>query len=469
MKKVDDISEGFLNLEKKLNLFEYRFSNILIWDYIRYGIYLEIKKKTSKDTVAKTSLKSSLFKSIFLLLKSFFDFLINFSCYKVSLDKDIIFLGHPRKVFEDSHYIDKYCNEIIEELHKEFSVKTLDLPFRLKHYKNEGVIDSKYLDVYEYLMIFAPYLVRTRLTEEEENFMEKIKSEIEKEFLVDINVSSHVKKGLKQYKILQKRIDKLFVKNTPKCLICVDGYDFIKKLFIEKANKHSIPTIELQHGAVGYFHIAYRYHKLENPLYSFPKCFFIWGEHWDKYLLLPEGKFSKVVGFPYLEKRVLAKKSTEKNILVISQWTIGFELIKKVNELAEQLPEYNFLFKLHPNEIDEFGRYKSSIKAENISIVGNEIGLYDLFNKSIAQIGVYSTALIEGLAFNLPTFIVPINGHNVFAEFINERIMIKLTSFDDIVNELESKISSTYTKNKVWHEEALANNIREIKLIVQNH
>ena len=79
--------------------------------------------------------------------------------------------------------------------------------------------------------------------------------------------------------------------------------------------------------------------------------------------------------------------------MVISQWTIGFELMKEVNKIAKDLPEYHFFFKIHPNEIDSVDSYKSLIQVSNIEIVKEEVGLYNLFNKSVGQIGVYSTAL----------------------------------------------------------------------------
>lgn len=467
MEKVDEISESFLRLEKNLHLFESQFSDVYIWDYIRYSIYLEIKKKKTKKLVANTSLRSSFIRSVFLLLGSLYHFVRNLPKYKIKLDTDFVFMGHPRKIFENGHYIDKYCHDIVQELNKKYSVKMLDLPFKLRHYKDEEAIDIRYLDVYEYLMIFAPYLMSLKFSKKEIDCLKTIEFEIKKEFQVTVDITSHVKKAVKQYKLLSRRIEKFFTNNTLKCLISVDGYDFIKKLFIQKANQFSIPTIELQHGAVGYFHIAYRYLEIRNSLDSFPKYFFIWGEHWNKYLLLPKGAFSKIVGFPYLEKRVTTKKTSKKNILIISQWTIGFELIEFVNELAFELPEYDFFFKLHPNEIDEFERYNSSIRTNNISIVRNEIGLYDLFNKSVAQIGVYSTALIEGLAFNLPTFIVPIKGSEAFEGFIHDDIMIKLRSAVDITNELNRKGASSHYKKEVWSKDATTKNIREIKNIIQ--
>ena len=466
MKSTNAFSNNFLKFEKKHNLFFCQFSGVYIWDYIRYSVFLEIKNKKYKNPNAKTSLRSSPFKSVLALIKSLIRVVFQPKKHNLRLNKDITFLGHPRKVIEDASYSDKYCDDIIEELRNKFSISMFDLPFKLNHFNDRGIVEVKYLDLFEHTMIFSPYLIRLKFSKPEELLLRKIESEIQNEFQVSINVFDKVKKAVKQYKALKRKINKLFINNDLKCLVCVDGYNFIKKIFIESANERSIPTIELQHGAIGYFHIAYRYEVMEKELHSFPKYFFLWGSHWKNFLKLPKNKFSRIVGFPYLEKRHKSSSDPSKNILVISQWTIGFKLMKEVNKIAKELPEYHFLFKIHPNEIDSVDSYKSLIQVSNIEIVKEEVGLYDLFNKSVGQIGVYSTALLEGLAFNLKTFIIPIDRHEAFKDLIESNIMFKIRKADDILDKLKSNIEVRYSRDDIWKSDALKNNISEIKNII---
>lgn len=374
MENTDALANRFLKFEKKHNLFGCQFSGVYIWDYIRHSVFLEIKNKKNKNSNTKTSLKSSLFKSVLALVKSLIRVVVQPKKHNLRLNKDITFLGHPRKVYEDASYTDKYCDDIIEKLKDKFSISMFDLPFKLNHFNNRGIVEVKHLDLFEHTMIFSPYITRLKFSKPEELLLRKIEFEIQNEFQVSINVFDQVKKAVKQYKALKRKINKLFINNDLKCLICVDGYNFIKKIFIESANERLIPTIELQHGAIGYFHIAYRYEVMDKELHSFPKYFFLWGSHWKNFLKLPKNKFPRIVGFPYLEKRYKLSSDPSENILVISQWTIGFELMKEVNKIAKELPKYHFLFKMHPNEIDSVDSYKSLIQVSNIEIVKEEVG-----------------------------------------------------------------------------------------------
>lgn len=462
-KKV--LTDEFLDFESRMKLFELNISGFLIWDYIRYNVYLELigkKKKTSSNT----SLKSNLTNSVRLLLKSILNVIFQPKKYKIKLGKDIVFLGHPRKTFDNGSYVDKYCDDIISSLKDKYSVSMLDLPFKLEHFKTIDHVDSSRLDSFEHMLIFAPYLRRIRLTEDERNRIQQIESELQKQFNVFINLSKHFLKGAKRYKSLKIRAERSFDKGSPKCLVCVDGYNFIKKVFVQVANERNIPTIELQHGTVGYFHLAYRYPSINREMNSLPNYLFLWGEYWENFIQLPKGKISKVVGFPYLEKRYQPSSKMNNKILVISQWTIGFDLLKEVHALAKEMPSYQFLFKMHPNEENSRKTYQDLIQVDNVKIVPPKSELYDLFNESIAQIGVYSTALIEGIAFKLKTYIIPLYGHEAFDDLVKAGIMHKTNDVNLITASLNSDDQSAQPIKTIWENDALNKSVKEIERII---
>src|SRR5699024_2275823 len=104
----------------------------------------------------------------------------------------------------------------------------------------------------------------------------------------------------------------------------------------------------------------------------------------------------------------------KKQILFISQGTIGKELAKLALNISRNMPDYHFIFKLHPGEFDrwrsEYTELSTAAKFENFEVIdNNKINLYRFLAESDYQIGVYSTAIFEGLTlgcktvlFNLP-------------------------------------------------------------------
>lgn len=466
MKEKNKIAGSFLSLEERLNLFNLKIIDVYIWDYVRMSIYLKILFKKNNYSISDTSLKSSKVKSVLKLAKLLFRMLKKRHRIPV-LDKEIVSIGHPRKVKEENLYIDKYNFDIFNEIQKDYSIVSLDHPFKLSHFKPRKESNIYYLDYLELIAIVSPFTTKLTLKTKEKKEINKIRLELLKAFDIDLNIEIIIIKAIKRYKKLNKKINEYFKGGNIKLLMCLDGYNFTNKIFLEVANKKNIPTIELQHGTIGEYHIGYKYKEKKKAILSFPKYLFVWGEFWKKNLALPLYSNSKVVGFPYLEKRIKDYNTKRKNILIISQWTIGFELLEKINSIAEKISDFNFLFKLHPNEVNTIDEYKNNITTKNITIVDPKADLYDLFNLCQAQIGVYSTALLEGLAFKLETFIIPLEGYQVFNELIALKVMCLVEDENEIISSLKEKNRFDKTNyENIWKNNALENTIKEIKKII---
>ena len=104
---------------------------------------------------------------------------------------------------------------------------------------------------------------------------------------------------------------KLLDKVKPKIIIEVVSYSFNNLLINEVAKKYKIPTIELQHGTIGRYHIAYNFKK-QIYLPTFPDYIFLFGEYWKNNTRFPisNGKL-KVTGFPYFEHKMNITKESK--------------------------------------------------------------------------------------------------------------------------------------------------------------
>jgi len=181
-----------------------------------------------------------------------------------------------------------------------------------------------------------------------------------------------------------------------------------------------IPTVELQHGIIASEHLEYSV-PVGMTKKLFPDYFLIFGNYWkeaiDNLPLIPERLV--VFGYPYFERMFIKYNNLvikENQIVVISQGTIGRELSKFAVKLALiKRGEFKIIYKLHPGEQDRAKTlYTELYEAKEqglLEIVDKDIPtLYSLFSRSRWQVGVYSTALFEGIALGCHLILVDLPG-----------------------------------------------------------
>ena len=69
------------------------------------------------------------------------------------------------------------------------------------------------------------------------------------------------------------------------------------------------------------------------------------------------------------------------------------------------------VYKLHPGETADWRSRLPWLAASPLDVVGHQQSIYELFAYASAQLGVYSTALFEGVAFGLRTYVATLPGH----------------------------------------------------------
>lgn len=78
-------------------------------------------------------------------------------------------------------------------------------------------------------------------------------------------------------------------------------------------------------------------------------------------------------------------------------------------------------------------------KLDNFQVIDNsEISLYEFFSKSEYQIGVFSTAIYEGLLFNCKTFILDLPGAEYMDSLVDKNYVMKVNDVDEIINSIDN-------------------------------
>lgn len=218
---------------------------------------------------------------------------------------------------------------------------------------------------------------------------------------------------------LWPRYERLLDRVQPKLIVVVIGYRLVNQVLTQVAHTRGLPVAELQHGALGETHPAYNFARARRPE-SFPDHLLLFGELWREAtpgLPLPAAQ-TPAIGYAWLEqqKERYGRESprSPRRVLFLSQRTIGAQLARVAVAVRERVPasELHITYRLHPSEAAGWREAYPELAAADIDVQdAPSSALYAAQRDSDAQVGVYSTALIEGLAFGLPSYVMALPGH----------------------------------------------------------
>lgn len=415
-----EIISDFLDFEKENNLINWKLDGIPIWELIRMEVFIKLRSNFISSNINITD------KEPLKIISGAKEFILNYfsrNPFRVRKKYNYLILNHSRRKRNAETYVDIYTDSFLKYLRTSDYI-VLERFNNLSHLKPTSTNNLHYLDTIEFPSRFIsqlPYGLS-------QNDIEKINSlMLEKWGIEDVLDIRLVKKYIRFFKYLKPKVERLIKKINPKLIIEVVSYTIINQVFNYVAKQNNIPVIELQHGTVGRYHIAYNF-KTCNFLETFPDYFFAWGEFWVDKARLPISKENiKIMGFPYIDNFRQKETTIGKDIhqiMVISQ--LNNEIAVFAYELAKLLPTHKILFKAHPKEYKiAKEKYYTLKKVRNIEIIDNEkITLYDYFKQCNFVFGVSSTALIEALAFGSSIGIIKLPGWEYF-EDIEETVNLK--------------------------------------------
>jgi hypothetical protein len=233
------------------------------------------------------------------------------------------------------------------------------------------------------------------------------------------------------YRQLLNRVD-------PELAVVVVSYE--RETFIEACKEQDIPVVELQHGVIYPNHLGYAYPDSRTKE-TFPDYLLTFGEFWTDVVEFPiPDDHVLPVGYPYLEQFVdkYDHIKTKNQLLFISQGAIG-EQLSKFAVAVNQHPDINhdIVYKLHPGEYDRWETEYPWLADVDFKVIDqSEPELYLLFAESQGQVGVYSTAVYEGLQFGLETYLYECPGEEILQPLIDNGTATPVSSPDELVSAL---------------------------------
>ena len=217
---------------------------------------------------------------------------------------------------------------------------------------------------------------------------------------------------------LSDRYARLLDRVQPKLILIVIGYRLLHQVLTVVAHSRGLRVAELQHGTLGPAHPAYNFAPGRLPE-SFPDQLLLFGSLWRDAtpgLPLPPSA-TPAIGYAWLElqQQRFARQSPARprRLMFLSQRSIGSALSRIAVRLRELCPpdELHIRYRLHPSEHSGWREAYPELAASGIEVqAADQQPLYAAQRDSDAQAGVYSTALLEGLAFGLPTYVLTLPG-----------------------------------------------------------
>ncbi len=320
---------------------------------------------------------------------------------------DFLFVGHPRRRrMPDGSWTDPYVDPLLGAL--EGAAAVVEPPHLGGHRTPPRVPGVRYLDD---IMLWAGLkgtLGMGRGDEEEARAATRAAEAVGRRFGVDVGVASRLEEVRRHRATALDLYGALLDRVAPRVLVVVCAYG--REPLIEAAKARGIPVAELQHGIIYPYHLGYTYPAA--PKTTFPDHLLTFGTYWNAATDYPiPTERVHAVGYPaFDEARSAVERSPGDDVLFVSQLAVGEPLSRMAVALAARTGA-PVVYKLHPGEIPGWRQRYPWLEAHGVRVVDDPgSSIYDLFATVRAQVGVFSTALYEGIGLGVPTVVAELPG-----------------------------------------------------------
>ena len=425
-----------LQFERKYGLFDVLIKGHRFWDYARYSIYDQIlfRRQDDPDIKGRGLLRYG-FDLVTSLVKYFID-----RCRIRGTTYDIVVINTTdRRVNVNGKEVNGYVYPIVDALSSTYKILLLDL------FGNVG----RNLYPCDLMRLRALHLFHSALSTvttfclKDINELNGISEKLMNEFVLEIdgNIRRQYLRQVYSYRLYYG----LFKKFSPKIVAFSDGGS--SKGLINAAHDLGIETIDFQHSEITFQNILYNYSSLDDDVegLAIPRYVYTFGNYWNAEVRSPSKTVS--VGFPYFDLAteglfVHGEGKKYESIVILSNGYFARDSLTEVAlELSTLLPEFEVVFKLRIEEYPHWeDKYPEAFRTRrNIRVIDdNSKSIYEHFSQCSYQVGINSTAVYEGLAFGLVTFILRAGEYGEVERLINEGHVFLVSAGKEIVEKIAS-------------------------------
>mgnify|MGYP001087615177 CR=1 FL=1 len=426
---VNNLCNTIWELEVKYDLFNQKRFGVPFWNMVRMRVYYSLAKRLGVFGEPHPFKRGFRWKISFLIgvvLGSFKNLMRIFDL----ISADVIVFEHIRtkkidqNLFADvySHY---YALDKIKEKKKVLVFARTQNGFfekndNLKRFNIDSIELLRFIIgiVFSKLGLFTPKITKALLRD------------INEEFNMDCSrqVAPLLRKGVIEYFVSYCLYRLLFVFTFKvREIILVDSYSS-RAGIIAAAKDSGIKVSELQHGVITKYHLGYSYPEGSPNIRFIPDSLFVWSDFWRENLFNIWPTQLDTYSNKYFDKKISDYAHVERQdnaIVIISQGAISSQLADQILLNLNKFINYKVYYKLHPSEYGNWQNNQSLVeisKNKNFKLV-EDVDLFELFSKCKYQVGVFSTALFEGIEFGCKLILVDLPGSE-YMSCLKEKIYL---------------------------------------------
>ena len=467
-------AEELLERERKYKLNDKEINGFQFWQYERFHIYSSLRALGQCDEHTNN-------KKVWRKLLKYY--VRNGRHLKKRKSVDICFVPHPRRILNDGVYECIYTDDIASKFSNSIMLERFYDMQHLEPIKSSNVL---YLDRTVIGANIQFLLIKKIL----KKHFKRVKQQIFIELQIALEgiatneqvqkFTLHAVQDYYLYQYYRRSYRKMLLQLKPKLVVEVVSYSMHCMVINEICKELGITTIEFQHGYIERNHIAYNYIS-DSMIRQFPDKLYLFGNYYKRGIRYPITQDNLItVGFPYFERemkrhQVLEREDGRYTIVFLSQgkWT---PLLSRVAvDLQERMRGENVrvLYKLHPFEYETWRQIHPELENSGIEVVGTgEMTLYDCLAVSDAQVGVYSTTILEGLGFGLRTFIYNQREAAYMQNLLKMGVAELINSAQELVEKIKQKNEGKYDIDYFWRKDAMKNMeqalVNELEIVRKN-
>lgn len=439
---VDELCKALWDAEREFDLLDFEVDGVKLWQYMRMPIYYHVAEQTGvflAPHVQKDSRLSKLTK----IGRYLFGALFHNPFFRRSKVDEVV-IEHPRSAMVGGKSVDIYSCYYVQELRRcgipYLCLDRADL--NSGHHKAYDPARS-FIDIFPILVKLTSLLRWTRLSDKQRATLKAVSERLSQQFDTSLDLEALLVPAVLKFSVNYRLYRALFKRLKPKRLVVVVSYAYGDA--IRAAKDLGIETVEIQHGTFSRYHLGYSYPGRVERLDYFPDIFMAWGSLWRDMGILPlPAEAIQLPGFPYfnsLRDNYSQIDKNERQVVVLSQGALGAKIADQIYAMREALSDFEIVYKLHPGEFARWQDYESLRKlAEqpNVRIV-KEANLYELLAGACYQIGVFSTAVYEGIGFGCTAFLLDLPGVEYMKDLVDEGLAILIRDKVDLQRALSEK------------------------------
>ncbi len=409
---VEDVFKHILEIEKELDLLEWKIGSEPVWEILRHGFCQNAFRvsgalENSKEPIEKQSLNN--LQKIMLLL----------GIAKAILKNNLVSKSKPKPVAvfpfyrRNANNVDVHSKDLIQQLGERafvFGVGEEDkkIPGKL----HRAGISSLFAKLFSRS---ADRWISQNVTQKDFDLYAELVTRFEKKFAVKVvgQWESLPTKRLSSYISQSKGYGLLFKSLSFSSVFVVSA---IQQGILGGARKAGIPLIELQHGSISVFHPMFNW-PAGVGISNVPDEFWAWGESWVEGIQFANKTKPVIVGAGDVYESARNSNMNEEPGLVafMSSADVTEKLFSCAMDCATQNPKMKFIYKAHPREkLETQVKLLNSRKdIKNLTILEKEYSALDTIKRSEFVVGVNSTTLFEAAGMGKKVAVIQVSGWEI--------------------------------------------------------